>query len=120
EEPEGAAALPSAKAATMPMISVTPNAPRKNHTPVRSGRSASTSANTVNESVVGDSIAASAVSPSSTSTDVFKGVSARGPRRYRGRGGCCRGLSLRLLGRRGWLLRAKHGGTAPREAEGRQ
>ena len=65
---EEAAASPSTKAATTPMISVTPNAPRKNQSPVRAGRSLRTSASTVNVSVVGDSIAANAVSPSSTST----------------------------------------------------
>ena len=48
------------------MTSVTPNAPLKNHNPVRPGRLLRTSASTLNVSVVGESIAARAVSPSST------------------------------------------------------
>ena len=46
------------------------NAPRKNHSPVRPGRLLRTSASTLNVSVVGESAAASAVRPSSTSTEV--------------------------------------------------
>jgi len=67
---EDAAASPITKAATTPMTSVAPNAPRKNHSPFRSGRWPRTRANTVNDSVVGDNIAASEVSASSTSTEV--------------------------------------------------
>src|ERR1700759_2273773 len=67
---EEAAAFPSTKAATTPMMSVRPNAPKKNHSPVRPGRLDNTSASTQNVSVVGDNIAATAVSPNSTSTEV--------------------------------------------------
>src|ERR1700727_1972710 len=73
---EEAAASPSTKAATMPTMSVNPNAPRKNHSPVRPGRLDSTSASTQKVSVVGDNIAATAVSPSSTSTEVTYDFSA--------------------------------------------
>src|SRR3984885_7238001 len=87
EWPEEAAAFPSTNAATTPMMSVRPNAPMKNHSPVRPGRSASTSASTQNVSVVGDNIAATAVSPSSTSTEVTYDLSLPGPPQDRSDGG---------------------------------
>ncbi len=60
-----AATSPITKAASTPIRSVTPNAPRKNQKPVRRGRSPRTSAKTVKESVVGETIAASETSASS-------------------------------------------------------
>jgi hypothetical protein len=76
-----AAAFPSTKAATTPIRSVRPNAPMKNQTPVRRGRSLRTSASTLNVSVVGESIAATAVSPSSTSTEVTRPSASSAPSR---------------------------------------
>src|SRR5947209_1877762 len=65
-----AAAFPSTNAATTPITSVAATAPKKNQNPVRPGRSLRTSDSTLNVSVVGESIAANAVRPSSTSADV--------------------------------------------------
>src|SRR5271163_5106858 len=67
-----AAPFPITNAAITPTTSVTPNAPRKNHRPVRIGRSPTTSASTDRNSVTGESIAASATSTSSVSTEVIR------------------------------------------------
>src|SRR5258708_1966242 len=88
-----AAAFPSANAAMTPTTSVTPNAPRKNHKPVRIGRSPTTSASTDRNSVTGESMAASATSTSSVSTEVIARLLAPAP--LSALRGC--GLLLRVL-----------------------